>query len=367
MKKILFIDRDGTIIREPLDRQVDSLEKLSFVPGAITNLARIAVETGHVLVMVTNQDGLGTDAFPESDFLPPHRLMLETLAGEGVEFADVFIDSSLPEENLPTRKPGTAMLRRYLAGDFDIANSFVIGDRPTDVQLAANLGSRAIYLRNPDFPLDDIDGRGVYVVDSWAEILSLISATPRKVSRKRKTIETDIEVELDLDGSGSADIDTGIKFFDHMLEQVARHGGFDLMIKAAGDLDVDEHHTIEDVAITLGEAVNEALGDKRGIERYGFCLPMDDCLAQVAVDLGGRNWIVWDAEFRREMIGQMPTEMFFHFFKSFSDHARCNLNIRADGTIEHHKIEAIFKAFARALRMAADRKGGILPTTKGVL
>ncbi len=367
MKRILFIDRDGTIIREPADRQIDSLEKLSFVPGAITNLARIAAETDFVLVMVTNQDGLGTGSFPESDFWPPHRLMLHTLAGEGVEFEDVLIDRSLPEENMPTRKPGTAMLSKYLTGEFDLANSYVIGDRPTDVQLAKNLGSRAIYLRNPDFPIDGAVESETYIVDSWAEIYSVVATPPRRVSQRRKTSETDIFVELNLDGIGTADVDTGIKFFDHMLEQVARHGRFDLAIRAAGDLDVDEHHTIEDVAITLGEAFDKALGDKRGIGRYGFCLPMDDCLAQVVVDLGGRSWIVWDAEFRREMIGGMPTEMFFHFFKSFSDHARCNLNIKAEGTIEHHKIEAIFKAFARALRMAADRNGSRLPTTKGVL
>ncbi len=366
MKKILFIDRDGTIIREPEDQLVDSIEKLSFVPGVITNLARVAAETDYVLVMVTNQDGLGTSSFPESEFLPPHKLMLATLSGEGVEFADVFIDRSLSSDPLPTRKPGTAMLEKYQTGEFDLENSFVIGDRATDVELAKNLGASAIYLRNERFPFDETDDR-VFSVNSWAEIFTIVSKTQRTSRQKRITAETEISLTLNLDGTGVAAIDTGIKFFDHMLEQVARHGCFDLAIKANGDLEVDEHHTIEDVAITLGQAFSDALGSKRGIERYGFCLPMDDCLAQVAIDLGGRSWIVWDAEFNREMIGRMSTEMFFHFFKSFSDNARCNLNIKAEGVIEHHKIEAIFKAFGRSLRMAADRTGRGLPTTKGVL
>lgn len=367
MRKVLFIDRDGTIIREPEDFQVDSLDKLRFVPGAISNLGRIARETDFVLVMVTNQDGLGTDSFPENDFWPPHNLMIDTLAGEGIEFADVFIDRSFPQDNLPTRKPGTGMLGKYLTGEFDLANSFVIGDRPTDVELAKNLGAKSIYMRNPDFPLEGSTHDRTFTVDNWSEIFDIVRLLDRKVSHRRTTNETDFAIELNLDGSGVSDINTGISFFDHMLDQLARHGGIDLAIRGTGDLKVDEHHTIEDVAITLGKAFSLALGDKRGLDRYGFCLPMDDCLAQVAVDFGGRNWIVWEAEFKREMIGEMPTEMFFHFFKSFTDHAKCNLNIKAEGTIEHHKIEAIFKAFAKAVKMAVRRSGDQLPSTKGVL
>ncbi|NOT49347.1 MAG: bifunctional histidinol-phosphatase/imidazoleglycerol-phosphate dehydratase HisB [Acidobacteria bacterium] len=365
MQRVLFIDRDGTIIREPEDHQVDSFEKLRFLPGAITNLARIVSETDFVLVMVTNQDGLGTDVFPESDFLPVQNLMLETLSGEGVEFADIFIDRSFAKENLPTRKPRTGMLGKYMTGRFDLANSFVIGDRPTDIELAKNLGTKAIYIRNPAFPVDEVED--AFSVGGWKEVFEIVRNPDRKVSHRRTTAETSVGVDLNLDGTGNAEIATGISFFDHMLEQIARHGKIDLAIHAEGDLKVDEHHTIEDVAITLGEAFNLALADKRGLERYGFCLPMDDCLAQVAIDFGGRNWIVWETEFRREMIGEMPTEMFFHFFKSFTDHAKCNLNIKAEGTIEHHKIEAIFKAFAKAVKMAVRRSGGQLPTTKGVL
>lgn len=367
MKKVLFIDRDGTLIREPYDLQVDSLEKLRFLPGVITNLSRIARETDFVLVMVTNQDGLGTESFPEETFHPAHDLMMQTLLDEGIEFADVFIDRTLPAENAPTRKPGIGMLSRYLTGDHDLANSYVIGDRETDIQLAANLGANAIYLRNPQFPVDTADDEGVLAVDSWADIYELLRYRPRRVTHRRTTNETDVAIDLVLDGTGKSDIATGISFFDHMLEQISRHGGLDLTIAVKGDLEVDEHHTIEDVAITLGEAFSMALTDKRGMERYGFCLPMDDCLAQVAIDFGGRNWIVWDAEFKREKIGEMPTEMFFHFFKSFTDKALCNLNIKAEGTIEHHKIEAIFKAFAKSIKMAVRREGGELPTTKGVL
>ena len=367
MRKVLFIDRDGTIIREPEDFQVDSLDKLRFVPGAISNLGRIARETDFVLVMVTNQDGLGTDSFPENDFWPPHNLMIDTLAGEGIEFADVFIDRSFPQDNLPSRKPGTGMLGKYMTSEFDLANSFVIGDRPTDVELAKNLGAKSIYMRNPDFPLEGSTHDKIFTVDNWSEIFDIVRLLDRKVSHRRTTNETDFAIELNLDGSGVSDINTGISFFDHMLDQLARHGGIDLAIRGTGDLKVDEHHTIEDVAITLGKAFSLALGDKRGLDRYGFCLPMDDCLAQVAVDFGGRNWIVWEAEFKREMIGEMPTEMFFHFFKSFTDHAKCNLNIKAEGTIEHHKIEAIFKAFAKAVKMAVRRSGDQLPSTKGVL
>lgn len=364
MQKVLFIDRDGTLIREPDDFQVDLLEKLRFLPGVISNLAKIACETDFVLVMVTNQDGMGTESFPETAFHPAQNFVIQTLADEGIEFADVFVDRTFPHENAPTRKPGTAMLTKYLTGEYDLANSYVIGDRPTDVELARNLGSKAIYLRNPSFPLE---GDDAFSVDGWSDIYELLRAPQRRVAHTRKTKETEITVELSLDGSGNSSISTGISFFDHMLEQLARHGGLDLNIKANGDLHIDEHHTIEDVAITLGEAFSLALADKRGMERYGFCLPMDDCLAQVAVDFGGRNWIVWDAEFKREMIGEMPTEMFFHFFKSFSDKALCNLNIKAEGTIEHHKIEAIFKAYAKAIKMAVRRVGTALPTTKGVL
>ena len=366
MKKVLFIDRDGTLIREPDDFQVDLVEKLRFLPGAITNMARIARETDFVLVMVTNQDGLGTASFPETAFFRAQNFLIQTLADEGVEFDEVCIDRTFPHENAPTRKPGTAMLTKYLTGEYDLANSYVIGDRPTDVELANNLGAQAIYIRNVNFPLTAC-GENVFIVDGWDEIYEILRTPQRRVNHARKTKETDITIELNLDGSGKSDIATGISFFDHMLDQLARHGGLDLTVKANGDLHIDEHHTIEDVAITLGEAFSLALADKRGMERYGFCLPMDDCLAQVAVDFGGRNWIVWDAEFKREMIGEMPTEMFFHFFKSFSDKALCNLNIKADGTIEHHKIEAIFKAFAKAVKMAVRREGNTLPTTKGVL
>ena len=366
MKRVLFIDRDGTIIREPHDFQVDVLEKLRFLPGAITNLAKIARETDFVLVMVTNQDGMGSESFPESAFYPAQNFVLQTLADEGVEFADVFVDCTFPHENAPTRKPGTGMLGKYMTGEYDLAESYVIGDRPTDVQLARNLGTRAIYIENPNFPLDDVGDR-VRVVTDWNDIYHFLRLPERKVSHSRSTKETDILIELNLDGTGVAEISTGLHFFDHMLEQIARHGSIDLTIEARGDLHVDEHHTIEDVGITLGEAYGKAIGDKRGLERYGFCLPMDDCLAQVVIDFGGRNWIEWDAEFKREKIGDMPTEMFFHFFKSFTDKALCNLNVKAEGMIEHHKIEAIFKAFAKAIKMAVRREGSELPSTKGVL
>ena len=366
MKRVLFIDRDGTIIREPHDFQVDVLEKLRFLPGAITNLARIARESDFVLVMVTNQDGMGTESFPESAFYPAQNFILQTLADEGVVFADVFVDRTFPHQNAPTRKPGTGMLGKYMTGEYDLANSYVIGDRPTDVELARNLGSKAIYIENPNFPLEE-KMEDVRRIGTWEEIYQFLRLPKRKVSHRRTTKETDISVDINLDGTGNADISTGLHFFDHMLEQIARHGSIDIKIEANGDLHIDEHHTIEDVAITLAEAFSLALGDKRGLERYGFCLPMDDCLAQVAIDFGGRNWIVWDAEFRREKIGDVPTEMFFHFFKSFSDKALCNLNVKAEGTNEHHKIEAIFKAFARAIKMALRREGTELPSTKGVL
>jgi imidazoleglycerol-phosphate dehydratase/histidinol-phosphatase len=369
MKRVLFIDRDGTIIREPADFQLDRFEKLEFLPGAITSLAAIARELDFEFVMVTNQDGLGTESLPEENFFPVHELMMRTLAGENIEFAEVLIDRSFEHENLPTRKPRTGMLTRYLSDGYDLTNSFVIGDRETDVELARNLGCKAIFLRNENFDPPVRDDVVANIADSWTEIYEYLKLPPRRVCHWRITSETEIVVELDLDGSGRSEISTGIPFFDHMLDQLARHGSLDLRIEAKGDLEIDEHHTIEDVAITLGEAFSIALGDKRGMARYGFMLPMDDCLAQAAIDFGGRNWIVWEAEFKREKIGEMPTEMFFHFFKSFSDKALCNLNIKAEGTIEHHKIEAIFKALAKAIRMAVKRNAGDsnLPSTKGSL
>lgn len=369
MKKVLFIDRDGTIIREPVDFQVDLFSKLQFLPGAITNLAKIAVELDFELVMVTNQDGLGTESFPEANFWPAQSFILQTLEDEGVRFAEVYVDRTLPEDHAPTRKPGTGMLTKYLTGEYDLANSYVIGDRPTDVELARNLGAKAIFINNSNFELRAGLFPDTLEVKSWSDIYDRLRRPERKVLHHRKTNETDILVELNLDGTGWSEIGTGIAFFDHMLEQFARHSTIDLKIEANGDLHIDQHHTIEDVAITLGEAFAKASSDKTGMERYGFVLPMDDCLAQVAVDFGGRNWIVWEAEFKRELIGEMPTEMFFHFFKSFSDKALCNLNIKAEGTNEHHKIESIFKAFARAVKMAVrrDSSRNTLPSTKGVL
>ncbi|HYJ91839.1 MAG TPA: bifunctional histidinol-phosphatase/imidazoleglycerol-phosphate dehydratase HisB [Pyrinomonadaceae bacterium] len=368
MKKVLFIDRDGTLIYEPEDFQVDSFEKLRFMPGVFSGLGRIAQELDYEFVMVTNQDGLGTESFPTETFESVQNFILETLKGEEITFSDICVDCSFEHENKPSRKPGIGMLTKYLDGDYDLENSFVIGDRATDIQLAKNLGGKAIFLRNPHFKADREDDVAL-AADSWREIYEFLKLPPRKVANRRTTKETDIAIELNLDGSGQADISTGISFYDHMLEQLARHGSIDLRISARGDLHIDEHHTIEDVAITLGEAFSMALKDKRGVERYGFTLPMDDCLAQVAVDFGGRNWIVWDAEFKREKIGEMPTEMFFHFFKSFSDKALCNLNIKAEGTNEHHKIESIFKAFAKAVKMAVRRDvdNATVPSTKGSL
>ncbi len=367
MKKVLFIDRDGTLIVEPEDYQVDSFEKLRFVPGVFRYLGKIAAELDFELVLVTNQDGLGTPSFPEKTFHPVHDFVMRALADEGIEFAYQAIDRSFPHENLPTRKPGTGLLTRYFGDEYDLANSYVIGDRATDVELARNLGARAIFLANPNFPAPP--SGDTLVARNWGEIYEFVKCPRRRVEHRRTTNETDIRIALDLDGDGRASISTGIAFFDHMLEQIARHGSLDLEIEARGDLEVDEHHTVEDTAIALGEAFSLALGDKRGIERYGFCLPMDDCLAQIAVDFGGRNWIVWEAEFKRESIGSMPTEMFFHFFKSFTDKALCNLNVKAEGTNEHHKIEAIFKAFAKAVKMAVrrDPESDRLPTTKGRL
>ena len=369
MKSVLFIDRDGTIIEEPEDFQVDSFAKLRFLPGAITSLAKIAAELDFELVMVTNQDGLGTESFREVNFLPAQNFMIQVLENEGIRFADVFVDRTFPADNAPTRKPRTGMLTKYLSGEYDLANSYVIGDRLTDVELANNLGAKAIFIRNANFKLGTDLLSNAVEVNGWAEIYERLRLPARRALNRRKTNETSILVEINLDGTGRAEISTGIAFFDHMLEQLARHASIDLKIEANGDLHIDEHHTIEDVAITLGEAFAIASNDKTGMERYGFVLPMDDCLAQVAVDFGGRNWIVWDAEFKREMIGQMPTEMFFHFFKSFSDKSLCNLNVIATGTNEHHKIEAIFKAFARAIKMAVRRDGAqnVLPSTKGVL
>lgn len=367
MKRVLFIDRDGTLIKEPADLQVDSFEKLKLLPGVITHLGRIAEEGKYEFVMVSNQDGLGTERFPESAFFVVHNFLLDLLANEGIRFSEVLFDRSFEHENMPTRKPRTGMLARFLTGEYDLGNSFVIGDRATDVELAKNLGARAIFIENERFePPDD---RAVALVASgWSDISWFLKHPARAVTHQRKTSETDIRVHLVVDGAGIADISTGIPFFDHMLEQFAKHSGFDLALNAKGDLHIDEHHTIEDVAITLGQALERALGGKLGIGRYGFTVPMDDCLAHVAIDLGGRSWIVWDAEFDRESIGKMPTEMFFHFFKSFSDHARCNLNIQASGTNEHHKIEAIFKAFGRAMRQAVLRtEGSSVPSTKGVV
>lgn len=367
MKRALFIDRDGTLIREPADEQIDAFEKLEFVPGVMRNLAFIRQRLDYEFVMVSNQDGLGTEAFPEDTFWPVHNLMMKTLEGEGVTFDDVLIDRSFPEEQLPTRKPGTGMLGRYTSGDYDLEACWVIGDRETDAQLALNLGCRALILKQRDE--NSFEDERIRYVDSWDRIAEFLFAGERKAVVRRTTKETDIEVRLDLDGSGACDIRTGLGFFDHMLEQIGKHGGMDLYVRVRGDLQVDEHHTIEDTALALGEALVRALGDKRGIERYGYCLPMDDCLCSVALDFGGRPWLVWDAEFRREKIGEMPTEMFLHFFKSLSDAARMNLNIKAEGTNEHHKIEGIFKALARSLKMAARRDihHFELPSSKGVL
>ncbi|WP_439559333.1 bifunctional histidinol-phosphatase/imidazoleglycerol-phosphate dehydratase HisB [Dyadobacter sp.] len=374
MKKVLFIDRDGTIIVEPkTDFQVDSLEKLEFLPKTISNLRKIAEETDYELVMVTNQDGLGTDSFPEPTFWPAHNKMLQTLAGEHVNFAAIHVDRSFPEDNLPTRKPGTGMLTAYLTGEYDLANSYVIGDRLTDVQLAVNLGAKAILFAEafPDNSISDqMKSATALITTDWDTIYQHLKLPSRIASVERNTKETQIKIELNLDGSGRSDIHTGLGFFDHMLDQLARHSGADLSIRVAGDLHIDEHHTIEDTALALGEAYRQAIGDKRGINRYGFLLPMDEALAQVAIDFSGRPWIVWDAEFKREKIGEMPTEMFFHFFKSFSDTSLSNLNIKVEGDNEHHKIESVFKAFAKAIKMAVRRDMKALdfmPSTKGVL
>ena len=372
-KKALFIDRDGTLIFEPEDEQIDSLEKLEFLPKVFRNMYLIQKNLDYELVMVTNQDGLGTASYPEETFWTAHNKVLKAFENEGVTFDDILIDRSFPHENLPTRKPGTALLTKYLNGDYDLANSFVIGDRLTDIQLAKNLGAKGILLNNGDLvekmENQDLANHCALVSDDWDDIYARVAASERTAEVIRTTKETSISVQLNLDGSGVCEISTGLHFFDHMLNQIGRHSGVDLKINVKGDLEVDEHHTIEDTALALGEAFKKAVGQKIGMERYGFCLPMDDCLALVAIDFGGRPWLVWDAEFKREKVGDMPTEMFLHFFKSFSDAATCNLNIKAEGTNEHHKIEAIFKALAKAIKMAINRDifNFELPSTKGML
>lgn len=364
MKKVLFIDRDGTLIIEPPDDfQVDSLEKLEFYPKVIQNLAKIVTELDYELVMVTNQDGMGTDSFPEENFRLPQEKMLKTLANENILFSDILIDKSFEAENSPNRKPRTGMLQKYIYGNYDLENSYVIGDRKTDVELAKNLGTKSIFIGE-----ENLEG-ATLTTRNWDEIYRYLKQIPRKAKVQRKTKETKISVELNLDGSGKSRINTGLAFFDHMLEQISKHGNFDLEIEVKGDLEVDEHHTIEDTALVLGTCFSEALGSRKGIERYAFALPMDDCLAQVVLDFGGRNWLVWDVEFKREKIGDVPTELFFHFFKSFTDTGKCNLNIQCEGENEHHKIESIFKAFAKVLRDAVtqNQTNFSIPSTKGLL
>lgn len=376
-KKVLFIDRDGTIIKETSDEQIDSFEKLRFYPKAFTFLGKIAKELDYELVMITNQDGLGTEVFPEDTFWPVHNFILTSFEQEGVIFSKVFLDRTFPKDNANTRKPGTGLLTEYFSEAYDLANSYVIGDRLTDMELAKNLGSKGIFINdNTNLGTTEItvkhgelDAVIALEDNDWEKIYEFLTVDARTSEIHRKTNETDIKIQLSLDGTGKSNIKTGLAFFDHMLDQLARHGQMDLDIEVDGDLAVDEHHTIEDTAIALGEVFYTALGNKLGIERYGFCLPMDDCLAQVAIDFGGRNWLVWDADFKREKVGDMPTEMFQHFFKSFTDGAKANLNIKAEGTNEHHKIESIFKAFAKSIKMAVKRdvEKMVLPSTKGVL
>ncbi len=364
MQKVLFIDRDGTIVSETDDEKVETIEKLKFLPEALYYLRKIHDELDYELVMVTNQDGLGTDAFPEHEFYPVHNFILRTLESEGIHFSAIHVDEHFEHENHPNRKPGIGMLTGYLEGDYDIANSYVLGDRVTDVQLARNLGSKAIHIWHEAVTDAEL------TTEHWKEIYEFLKMEPRVYEVHRKTNETDIHIKLNLDGSGKTNISTGLAFFDHMLDQLGKHSLCDLEITVKGDLEVDEHHTIEDTALALGEAYLQAIGNKKGINRYGFMLPMDDVLAQVAIDFGGRPWIVWEAEFKREKIGDMPTEMFYHFFKSFSDAAKCNLNIKVEGDNEHHKIEGIFKALAKAIKMAVKRyveELDILPSTKGAL
>lgn len=378
MKKALFIDRDGTLVIEPpVDYQLDSLEKLEFYPSVFRWLGEIVRKLDFELVMVTNQDGLGTDSFPEHTFHPPQDAMIKAFEGEGITFSDILIDKTFPHENAPTRKPRTGLMGKYMTGEYDLANSFVIGDRITDVELAKNLGSKAIWINHEDQKgMDELankvaDLKTTIALETkdWQDIYLYLAAGERKATVQRDTKETSISIELDLDGTGKGDMKTGVGFFDHMLDQIAKHAGIDLKVHVNGDLEIDEHHTIEDTALALGEAFRKALGNKIGIERYGYSLPMDDCLCQVALDFGGRPWMVWEAEFKREMIGEMPTEMFLHFFKSFSDTALANLNIKAEGDNEHHKIEGIFKALARAIKMAIrrDPEHLVLPSTKGTL
>jgi imidazoleglycerol-phosphate dehydratase/histidinol-phosphatase len=377
MKKVLFIDRDGTIINETEDEQIDAIDKLSFYPKALYYLSKIASELDYELIMVTNQDGLGTTSHPEENFWPIHNLVMRTLEGEGIVFKEVIIDKTFAHENAITRKPNTGLLLHFLEEGYDMKNSYVIGDRLNDVILAKNLGAKAIWLRNNDLlgvneMMEKAETLSDYIAlqtQNWVDIYTMLKAGLRTVAHERNTNETKISIQLDLDGTGKAEISTGLNFFDHMLDQIARHGSMDLKIQTKGDLHIDEHHTIEDTGIALGEAFAKAIGNKLGLERYGFCLPMDDCLAQAAIDFGGRSWLVWDADFKREKVGDMPTEMFYHFFKSFSDAAKCNLNIKAEGDNEHHKIEAIFKAFAKAIKMAIKRDAEklVLPSTKGML
>lgn len=377
MKRVLFIDRDGTIIKEPADEQIDAFDKLEFYPKVFQYLGRIAKELNYEIVMITNQDGLGTEVYPENTFWPVHNFIIKTFEAEEITFKEQFIDKTFARDNAPTRKPNTGLLTQYFSEAYDLANSFVIGDRLTDIELAKNLGSKGIYINDETHlgtdeitvKRSDLEAYIALESNDWEAIYTFLKAEERTGHITRNTNETKIDITLNLDGTGQSSIDTGIAFFDHMLDQISRHGQLDLNIKVEGDLEVDEHHTIEDTAIALGEVFAETLGNKLGIERYGFCLPMDDCLSQVAIDFGGRNWLVWEADFKREMIGKMPTEMFMHFFKSFSDGAKCNLNIKAEGTNEHHKIEAIFKAFAKAIKMAVKRdvEKMILPSTKGVL
>jgi len=377
MKRVLFIDRDGTLIKEPADEQIDSFDKLIFYPKVFQYMSKICKELDFEIVMITNQDGLGTEVYPENSFWPVHNFVIETFKNEGVVFQEQFIDRTFAKDNAPTRKPNTGLLTKYFSKDYDLKNSFVIGDRLTDIELAKNLNAKGIYINDNTnlgtneitVKREELDSFIALETNDWKEIYGFLKAKERTGTITRNTNETKIEISLNLDGTGKSNIDTGIAFFDHMLDQISRHGQMDLDIKVDGDLEVDEHHTIEDTAIALGELFNQVLGDKLGIERYGFCLPMDDCLAQVAIDFGGRNWLVWETEFKREMIGKMPTEMFMHFFKSFTDGAKCNLNIKAEGTNEHHKIEAIFKSFAKAIKMAVKRDLDkmILPSTKGML
>lgn len=376
-RKVLFIDRDGTLIQEPPDEQIDGFDKLEFYPKAFSYVGKIAKELDYELVMITNQDGLGTDIFPEDTFWPVHDFVLKSFENEGVVFDEVFIDKTFPEDNAETRKPKTGFLTKYFTDQYDLENSFVIGDRLTDVELAKNLGSQGIFINNntqlgtSEVSIDtqELEKYIALETNDWEKIYEFLKLSNRTAEIHRKTNETDIHITLNLGGTGQGRISTGLAFFDHMLDQLAKHGQMDLDIKVNGDLEVDEHHTIEDTGIALGEVFYKALGDKLGIERYGFCLPMDDCLAQVAIDFGGRNWLVWEADFTREKVGDMPTEMFHHFFKSFTDGAKANLNIQAEGTNEHHKIEAIFKAFAKSIKMAIkrDKEKMVLPSTKGML